>query len=187
MCCTGAGPALRARSQAMQVQAAPPAPHAAAEAAADRVMARRRAGRVMGWSLFYYFLSMVRSPPQGGPPQKLRVAALKAVLAPALEHTRKGVSVEATKRGQAGRAWVDRRSGLCVRSRVAAPQDCCRHAASPKPVISRDSRAGARCQPGRRAAPHDLTAAQRPGRHVWRRADRPYPAAAQVLAVWALP
>jgi len=43
--------------------------------------------------------------------------------------------------------------------------------------------AGARCHPERRAEPHDLTAAQCPGCRTGRRADRPYPTAAQVLAV----
>ncbi len=126
---TSAGPAPRAPSQATRAQNLSCVQHAVAEAAADWVVERRRAGRVMGWSLFYYFLSMVSSPPQGGGPRTfalqrtrlclpplwstsaraplftmgLRVAALNVVRATALEHTCQGI-LRATARGRAERA-----------------------------------------------------------------------------------
>jgi len=201
-----------APSQAMRAQNLSCVQHAVAEAAADRVVERRRAGRVMGWSLFYYFLSMVSSPPQGRGPgtfalqrtklclpplwstparaplftMALRVAALNVVCATALEHTCQGILREQLRKGKlSALGWTEAAACVCTTRLLrfkAAPQAAV--GMPPLPGLSAaGTAAGARCHPGRRAEPHNLTAALCPGCRTGRRADRPYPTAAQVLAV----
>ncbi len=193
-----------APSQAMRAQNLSCVQHAVAEAAADRVVERRRAGRVMGWSLFYYFLSMVSSPPQGRGPgtfalqrtklclpplwstparaplftMALRVAALNVVCATALEHTCQGILREQLRKGKlSALGWTEAAACVCTTRLLrfkAAPQAAV--GMPPLPGLSAaGTAAGARCHPGRRAEPHNLTAALCPGCRTGRRADRPYP------------